>query len=313
MGEFLMTLDIPNVFASGLFQNSYEDNQTLVYAGNRWIPTYLVNYRGDWATARNYNINDSVYNDGATYICILAHASQEPPNATYWAVMAAQGSDGATGSDGAAGTDGADGQGYEFLINDTFDNIISAAVWDNGYGGGGSAISSGSGVLGCAAENTDGGYAYIISVSSWTMTSYPYLVIEFDSLFEHDYTNTANEFIGLMTASDEVGDIADCVGVYHDSSGYQAQLVTKKDGTDTKSAYYATGIYSDNYCHHRLEISKEAVKWFVNGVLAATNTTNIPDDATLKLLVRADCVGEAGTGDDNRVRVRNITLWNDRN
>jgi hypothetical protein len=38
----------------------------------------------NWSSSASYNINDAVYSSGSWYRCILAHANQQPPNATYW-------------------------------------------------------------------------------------------------------------------------------------------------------------------------------------------------------------------------------------
>jgi hypothetical protein len=43
-----------------------------------------MNWRGAWNVATAYLINDGVAQAGSSYICILAHTGQTPPNATYW-------------------------------------------------------------------------------------------------------------------------------------------------------------------------------------------------------------------------------------
>ena len=39
---------------------------------------------GAWSGSTAYVANDLVSSGGATYLCILAHSNQQPPNATYW-------------------------------------------------------------------------------------------------------------------------------------------------------------------------------------------------------------------------------------
>ena len=53
-----------------------------------------LTYQGAWDSETTYAVNDVVTNDGSCYICILASTNNEPPNATYWAVLAAAGEDG---------------------------------------------------------------------------------------------------------------------------------------------------------------------------------------------------------------------------
>jgi hypothetical protein len=48
-----------------------------------------------WSGATAYAVNDAVSSGGNSYICILAHTNNVPPNATYWSVLAAKGAAGA--------------------------------------------------------------------------------------------------------------------------------------------------------------------------------------------------------------------------
>ncbi len=50
-----------------------------------------VNWRKEWKTGTLYKVNDGVELKGSSYICILEHESHEPPNATYWGVLAEAG------------------------------------------------------------------------------------------------------------------------------------------------------------------------------------------------------------------------------
>lgn len=43
-------------------------------------------WTGAWVTARWYKADEGVSHGGVNYFCILAHTSQEPPNAAYWTV-----------------------------------------------------------------------------------------------------------------------------------------------------------------------------------------------------------------------------------
>jgi hypothetical protein len=103
-------------------------------------------WKGAWSAATAYVPYDSVASGGSSYVCIVAHTNQVPPNATYWNVLAQQGATGATGSQGPqgpAGTTGATGTrgslwytgsgapgaiGGE-LINDLYLDTASGNVW----------------------------------------------------------------------------------------------------------------------------------------------------------------------------------------
>lgn len=49
---------------------------------------------GTWSGSTTYQVNDAVYENGTSYICILSHTNQVPPNITYWDVLALKGTDG---------------------------------------------------------------------------------------------------------------------------------------------------------------------------------------------------------------------------
>jgi hypothetical protein len=53
-------------------------------AGLTWL--------GAWSDATDYIVDDAVDSDGSSYICILDHTNHQPPNGTYWEVLAAAGS-----------------------------------------------------------------------------------------------------------------------------------------------------------------------------------------------------------------------------
>jgi hypothetical protein len=82
-----------------------------------------MNWRGAWSAATAYVVNDGVTQGGASYICTTANTNQPPPNATYWNVVAAQGSPGAIGVTGPAGPIGMNWKGpwasaTAYAIND---------------------------------------------------------------------------------------------------------------------------------------------------------------------------------------------------
>lgn len=55
-------------------------------------------WRGAWSGAINYNVSDGVSLNGTSYICTVAHIGAQPPNASFWDVLALKGMDGTNGT-----------------------------------------------------------------------------------------------------------------------------------------------------------------------------------------------------------------------
>jgi hypothetical protein len=68
-------------------------------------------WKGAWSGATAYTVDNAVVEDGSSYICILAHTNQQPPNATYWTQFAAKGDTGDPGAPGAGETNTASNVG----------------------------------------------------------------------------------------------------------------------------------------------------------------------------------------------------------
>ncbi|MDD4027022.1 MAG: hypothetical protein PHO75_02420 [Candidatus Shapirobacteria bacterium] len=51
-------------------------------------------WKGDWSSATAYVVDDIVYRLGSSYICTAENTNQEPPNASYWDLVALKGTDG---------------------------------------------------------------------------------------------------------------------------------------------------------------------------------------------------------------------------
>jgi hypothetical protein len=94
---------------------SYGNNGQYAFqatTGKLWVKsagvwTYLGIYKAfgtpaPWSAATAYSANDVATLAGSSYVCILAHTNQTPPNATYWAVLASIGATGLTGAIGAS-------------------------------------------------------------------------------------------------------------------------------------------------------------------------------------------------------------------
>lgn len=85
-----------------------------------------VQWKGAWSALTTYAINDGVSHDGSSYVANAAGLNHEPPNASYWDVLAAAGEDGDPGADGrtwysgtGAPADGTGSNGDFYLRTDT--------------------------------------------------------------------------------------------------------------------------------------------------------------------------------------------------
>ena len=47
--------------------------------------------KGAWDNVTGYTVGDIVSNDGSSYVCVANHTNEEPPNSTYWALLASKG------------------------------------------------------------------------------------------------------------------------------------------------------------------------------------------------------------------------------
>lgn len=65
----------------------------LAYQGNPGL-----NWLGAWSNATAYVVNDVVFEQGSSYVCISDHVNQQPPNAVYWDLLANKGADGISGT-----------------------------------------------------------------------------------------------------------------------------------------------------------------------------------------------------------------------
>ena len=90
-------------------------------------PAGLV-WKGVWSSATSYAVDDAVAWDGSSYICTVAHSNQEPPNASYWDVLAAAGVDGGESVPYAVELDDAGG-GVTYVGKADPGTATSSASW----------------------------------------------------------------------------------------------------------------------------------------------------------------------------------------
>lgn len=68
-------------------------NTTLAKAGRSLIVTKIqgirgLTWKGAWSGATVYVVDDAAESGGSSYICKLGHTNQQPPNSTYWDLLA---------------------------------------------------------------------------------------------------------------------------------------------------------------------------------------------------------------------------------
>lgn len=66
-------------------------------------------WKGLWESSASYTVGDFVDHNGSSYTCIANNTNQEPPNDTFWALIAEKGDTGETGATGPTGPQGPEG------------------------------------------------------------------------------------------------------------------------------------------------------------------------------------------------------------
>jgi hypothetical protein len=68
-----------------------------------------LNWRGTWSNSTAYSVDDAVYYNGSSYVCIQANTGQTPTNTSYWELIAQKGDTGSQGPQGPQGVQGPQG------------------------------------------------------------------------------------------------------------------------------------------------------------------------------------------------------------
>ena len=74
--------------------------------------SFVIRWRGDWATGQNYQKYDAVHYGGSSYIALLTHlssAANDPTHLSTWNLMAEKGLQGLKGDTGEQGIQGIQG------------------------------------------------------------------------------------------------------------------------------------------------------------------------------------------------------------
>jgi hypothetical protein len=70
-----------------------------------------MKWLGTYDSEKDYLVDDVVFYEGSSYICMFQCNGEKPGNRFYWSLMAKKGEDGNPGVDGASGKNGKDGVG----------------------------------------------------------------------------------------------------------------------------------------------------------------------------------------------------------
>lgn len=98
------TVPDPSLGNEGQYAFQPTTGKTWVKTGGAW--SYLgifkaFQFKGAWSGATAYLVGDVVTLSGSSYVCVLDHTNQTPPNTTYWQLLASKGDTGSTGATGA--------------------------------------------------------------------------------------------------------------------------------------------------------------------------------------------------------------------
>lgn len=93
-----------------------------------------LNWQGAWSGATAYVIDDAVVDNGSAYVCTAGHTNQQPPNVSYWDVLASKGDQGDQGIQGETGADGAIGLTWLGAWSNVTAYVANDAVEEAGTG-----------------------------------------------------------------------------------------------------------------------------------------------------------------------------------
>jgi hypothetical protein len=82
-------------------------------------------WTSDWDSGTTYTANEAVTNNGTSYVCILGHTNQEPPNGTFWDIIASKGD---VGPSGDINWQGSWNSGTSYIANDTVESAGSSYI-----------------------------------------------------------------------------------------------------------------------------------------------------------------------------------------
>jgi len=140
---------ISEVNAAASASNALASEQAAQASATQVEDAKLI-WRGPWSSVTSYEVNDAVERNGTSYIATSNNINQEPPNASFWDILAER------------GTDGAPGPGSGDVSSDTATSVDNELVLFSGVSGkvvkravGTGIVKINSGVLATAVVGTD--------------------------------------------------------------------------------------------------------------------------------------------------------------
>jgi len=212
-----------------------------------------ITWRGTYSASTSYVVNDAVYYNGGSYICIQNTTGNLPTNETYWNLMAAQGAPG-EGSGDVTGPDSATDNAiarFDLATGKLIQNSL-ATVSDSGsinIPAGQQYLVGGSPVEGYSDEQAQDAVGSILTDSTEIDFTYndttPSITasIKAGSIDETKLDTSVNASLDLADSAIQSTDLATVAttGSYSDLSG-TPDLTTKLDKKPNVTAINDTGI-----------------------------------------------------------------------
>lgn len=212
-----------------------------------------ITWRNVYDTGTTYNVNDAVFYDGSSYICILESTGNLPTNDTYWDLMAQEGAAGA-GSGDVSGPSSATDNAIARFDTTTGKLIQNSSVTIDDSGSinipsGQQYLVNGSPVEGYSDEQAQDAIGAILTDTSEIDFTYtdetPSITasIKSASIDETKLDTSVNDSLDLADSAIQAGDLATVAttGAYSDLSG-TPDLSTKIDKATNITALNDTGI-----------------------------------------------------------------------
>ncbi len=213
-----------------------------------------LNWKGAWNSSTEYAVDDAVEHNGSSYICIQANTTQEPPNATYWELLAQKGVDGEGSGDVIGPSSAVNGN---FVA---FDGSTGKLIEDSGY----SADDFASKPHGNEAHSVN--FAEedkIKGINEQTETSYTLVLADAGKAVR--LTNSSNITLTVPTNSSVEFPIRTKIAIIQGGSG---QVTISPDSGVTlesyNNAYKLTGQYAG-----AVLIKRDTDTWILEGDLTS--------------------------------------------
>ena len=272
-----------------------------------------ITWRGTYSASTSYVVNDAVYYNGGSYICIQNTTGNLPTNDTYWNLMAAQGAPG-EGSGDVVGPDGATDNAiarFDLATGKLIQNSL-ATVSDSGsinIPAGQQYLVGGSPVEGYSDEQAQDAVGSILTDTAEIDLTYndttPSITasIKAGSIDETKLDTSVNASLDLADSAIQSTDLATVAttGSYSDLSG-TPDLTTKLDKATNVTAINDTGIADGEIAVFNLTNKdiRTSDKTLPSGAVVGTTDTQALSNKTLTSpVINTGVSGTAILDEDN--------------